>query len=221
MPIILTLRAMSPTGSRIKKNCLWFLIVAILLFATTLGINLYIISSAKNCILFQITDLPQRDTALVLGTEPLRPDGFTNLHFIKRTGLAGKVYSSGKATHLLISGNKNNRGFNEVLEMKKRIMVEGVPEKALELDFEGSRTWESVRRAKEVYHLQKIIVITDGFHAPRAIFLCRHFGIDAVAICPAKDPFSLWSVRYNVKEYFARLIAVFDILIQKHNEPNQ
>jgi SanA protein len=201
--------------SDLKKNCRRLFVAVILLFVTTLGINLYIIFSTKNFIFHQTMDLPQREFALVLGTEPFRPDGSTNLHFINRTDLAAKVYLSGKVTHLLISGNKNNRGFNEAMEMKKKILAKNVPESALELDFDGTRTWESVRRAKEVYHLQKVIIITDAFHAPRAIFLCRHFGIDALAMCPANDPFSLWSVRYNVKEYFARLIAIFDILIRK------
>jgi SanA protein len=206
--------------SRLKKNCWRFLVVTILLFVITLGINLYIIFSTEDGIVFQIANLPQREFALVLGTEPLRPDGSTNLHFIKRTDLAAKVYLSGKAARLLISGNKNNRGFNEVLEMKNRILSKDIPETALELDFDGNRTWESVRRTKETYHLQKVIIITDAFHAPRAIFLCRHFGIDAVAMCPDKDPFSLWFVRYNVKEYFARLVAVFDIMTGKKHEPN-
>ena len=202
------------------KKCLRIsLIVGGMLFATTLVINLYIICSTKNRVFYQISDLPQRDVELVLGTEPVRPDGSTNLHFLKRTDAAVKIYLAGKAKTLLISGSKNNRGFNEVLEMKNRIVTNGVPESVLQLDFDGNRTWESVRRAKEVYHLQKIIVVTDAFHAPRALFLCRHFGIDAVVYCPEKDPFGYWAVRYQVKEYFARLIAVFDILTEsKHGQ---
>ena len=205
--------------NRLKKICWRFVAVIFVLAAITLAINLYVLFSTKSRICFQVADLPQREFALVLGTEPLRPDGSANLHFIKRTDLAAIVYSAGKAAHFLISGNKNNRGFNETLEMKKRILSKGVPESAFELDFDGIRTWESVRRAKENYHLQKIIVITDSFHAPRAIFLCRHFGIDAVAICPEEDPLSLWFVRYTVKEYFAREIAVFDIMTSRNHEP--
>ena len=124
-----------------------------------------------------------------------------------------------KWTIYLISGNRNNRGFNEVQEMRNRIINE----------CSGHRAGVRIRwnqdvgihpPAKESYHLQKVIVVTDAFHAPRAIFLCRHFGIDAVAICPAKDPMSWWFVRYNVKEYFARLIAVFDIMTRKNHEPS-
>ena len=205
--------------NRLKKNCWRFYAVITLFFLITLGINFYFIFSTKNCIFFQIANLPQCEFALVSGKEPVRPDGSTNLHFIKRTDLAAKVFSSGKVTRLLVSGNKNNRGFNEVLEMKNRILSKDVPESAFELDFDGVRTWESVHQAKENYHLQKTIVITDSFHAPRAIFLCRHFGIDAVAICPDKDPLSLWFVRYEVKEYFARLISVFDVMTRKKHEP--
>lgn len=201
--------------SRFKKTC-WLAFAVVGLFLTiTAGINLYIILITRRCIFLNSNELPQREFALVLGTEPVRPDGSTNLHFFKRTDLAAQVYSSGKVNHLLISGSRNNRGFNEVLEMKNRIQSHGVPESTLELDFNGVRTWESVRRAKEVYHLQKVIVITDSFHAPRAIFLCRHFGIDAVAMCPEKDPLSLWFLRYEAKEYFARLLTMFDIGFRK------
>ncbi|HSY18664.1 MAG TPA: ElyC/SanA/YdcF family protein [Candidatus Acidoferrales bacterium] len=206
-------------SARFKKWLRRFLVACVLLLAMTAAINLYIIRSTRNQICSEIRSLPQREFALLLGTEPVRPDGTTNLHFLNRTDAAARIYQAEKVTALLISGSKNNRGFNEVLEMKNRIVTNGVPESALQLDFEGSRTWESVRRARDVYHLQKIIVVTDAFHAPRALFLCRHFGIEAVAYCPGKVPFGYWSVRYQVKEYFARLIAVFDILTEsKHGQ---
>jgi SanA protein len=175
------------------------------------------ILSSKNCVFDRIVDLPQREIELVLGTEPVRPDGSVNQHFLNRTDAAAKVFLAGKATNVLISGNKNNRGFNEVLEMQDRILAKGVPESAIKLDFDGNRTFESVRRATEIYHLKKIILITDSFHAPRSIFLCKHFGIDAIAYCPGRDPFGYWPVRYSVKEYFARLKAVFDVITAKIN----
>jgi SanA protein len=204
--------AMPPLPSKIKKVCVRFLIVFLALFIVTLGINQYLVLSAKNRIYRDVSSLPIRETELILGTEPIRPDGSTNLHFLKRTDIAAKAYFDGKAMHLLISGNRNNRGFNEVLEMKNKFLANNVPEAALQLDFDGTRTYESIRRAKEIYHLNQIIVVTDAFHAPRALFLCRHFGIDAIALCPSGDPFGWWYLRYNVREYFARLIAVFDIL---------
>lgn len=81
-------------ASRLKKNCRRFLAAVTLVFAATLGVNLYIVFGARNFVFNQIADLPQLEFALVLGTEPLRPDGSINLHFINRTIFAAKIYLS-------------------------------------------------------------------------------------------------------------------------------
>jgi SanA protein len=202
----------------LNKICRRFFFVCVALFAITLAINLFIICTTRNCIFTHLKDLPSRQFELVLGTEPVRPDGSVNLHFSNRTDAAARVYLAGKSKEILISGNKNNRGFNEVLEMKNRILAKNVPASALVLDFDGTKTFDSIRHAREVYHLGKLIVITSVLHAPRALYFCRHFEIDAVAYCPDKDPFGVWSVRYQVREYFARLKAVWDVLTDWNHE---
>ena len=99
-----------------------------------------------------------------------------------------------------------------MLEIQKILLAKGVPEDATTLDTEGLRTWESVRHAAEIYHYKTVTVITDGFHAPRSIFICRHFGIDAVAFCGSEEGTSFWSVRSQLREYLARVKAVADTL---------
>lgn len=147
---------------------------------------------------------------MVLGTDLLRTDGSTNVHFLNRTDAAAKVYASGKIKSLIISGSKNNKGFNEVLGMERVLVSKGVPEKAMTLDFEGVRTLESVRHARQIFHLQKVLIITDDFHAPRSIFLCRHYGLDAVAFVSGKEPMDIWYYRHRLREFFARVKAVID-----------
>jgi len=195
----------------LKKLGRWSGLSAMVVLAISLGVNCFIICTAKDRIFTTLQDLPPCHFELVLGTEPVRPDGSINLHFLNRTDAATKVYLAGKAEKILISGNSNNRGFNEVFEMKNRMLAKNIPESALVLDDNGSRTYESVRHAKEIYHIQKVILITNAFHAPRALYICKHFGIDAVAYCPEKTTFGIWPVRYQVREYFARLKAVFDV----------
>jgi SanA protein len=201
---------------KIKKFGKWPAIATVIApFSTILGINLYIVGSTKTRIFDQASNLPQREFGLVMGTDMLRFNGSTNLHFLNRTEGAAKIYSLKKVSHLLISGNKNNKSFNEVTGMEEKILSKGISKDALILDFDGNTTWESVRRAKEIYHLEKIIVVTDAFHAPRAIFLCQHFGIDAVAFCYGKKSFGFWSLRYDIREWFARAKAVFQVLIDR------
>lgn len=179
------------------------------------------VESTKASVFDQISQVPQREIGLVMGTDLLRFNGSTNLHFFNRTDGAAKIYLSGKASRLLVSGNKSNKGFNEVAGMDAELLAKGVPQDALVLDFEGNTTWESVRRAKEVYHLQKIIIITDAFHAPRTIFLCRHFGIDAVAFCQDKESFGFWFIRYHAREWLARVKAFGEVLVDGRRNQNE
>jgi len=200
-----------PPPQTLKAKIWKFLIRAVFGFLTiTFGINFYIIVSTKSSVFTRIEQLPSREVGLVLGTDLLRTDGSTNVHFLNRTDAAAKVYASGKIKSLIISGSKNNKGFNEVLGMERVLVSKGVPEKAMTLDFEGVRTLESVRHARQIFHLQKVLIITDDFHAPRSIFLCRHYGLDAVAFVSGKEPMDIWYYRHRLREFFARVKAVID-----------
>jgi SanA protein len=197
---------------RALKQRVWkFLIGGVFAFFTiTLGINLYIIGTTKSSIFTSIEQLPRTEFALLLGTDLLRADGSTNVHFVNRTDSAARVYAAGKARSLIVSGSKDNKGFNEVLGMEQALISKGVPEKALILDFEGVRTIESARHASQTFHLQKVLIITDGFHAPRSIFLCRSFSLDAVAFVSGNEPVNIWYYKHRLREYFARVKAVID-----------
>jgi SanA protein len=146
---------------------------------------------------------------LVLGTDLKSPDGSLNLHFQTRTTAAAKAYTAGKIKHLIISGNPNNRGFNEPLDIQKALLTNGVPESAMTLDSTGITTWDSIHAAVSDHPIKKITLITDAFRAPRALFLCRHFGIDAVAFCDGRKPAGYWLYRSELREYFARVKAFF------------
>lgn len=95
--------------------------------------------------------------------------------------------------------------------MAKVILSENVPTNALILDYHGASTWESLERAADLYHLHKIIIVTDGFHAPRTIYLSHHFGIDAVAFCHGEEPFGFWAMRYKAREWLACVKAFVQV----------
>jgi len=189
----------------------WVLWTAVGLLAGMVGINGFILVTTKSCLYRDVQQLPARENGLLLGTDALRRDGTTNVHFVNRVNSAVLVLKLGKIKHLIISGDRNNRGFNEVQGMQRELIAHGVSKDVLTLDFEGFRTWESARRAREVYHLNRIVVITDEVHAPRSVFLCRHFGMDAVAFCGRSEPNSWWAWRYRFRECLARVKAVMDL----------
>jgi SanA protein len=209
---IMIFRRQNRQSARFKKWRICLVLLAVATFIIILGINFSIVSGGNGRVFKQISGLPQRDFGLVMGTDLMRFDGSTNIHFLNRTEGAAEIFLSGKVKHLLISGNKSNKGFNEVSGIEGRLLAKGVPENAMTLDFDGTTTWKSARNAKEIYHLQKIIIITDAFHASRAIFLCRHFGIDAVAFCYGDEPVGFWSLRSNAREWLARVKAFFEVM---------
>ena len=66
-------------------------------------------------------------------------------------------------------------------------------------------------RAKEVFGVDRLIIVSQRFHAERAIFLARHFGIDASGLAAA-DPDSPGLMKVRAREVLARVAAVLDII---------
>ena len=184
----------------------------LLIALITLACNVLITSSTSSRIYGDAAALPVNDVGLVLGSglpgSPLYP----NPHFKVRTEAAAYLYRIGKVKHLLLSGDNSRPGYNEPAAMKVALLKLGVPETALTLDYAGLRTLDSVARAHEVFGLRKLTVITDDFHASRAVFLASHFGVDAVAFTPDPVPFR-WSAQSRLREVAARVRAVADVYV--------
>jgi SanA protein len=206
--------------SKIAKTYKIASILILVMVLAIAAINLYILHCTKGCIYNEVADVPARDVGLVMGTDLLRFNGSTNLHFFLRSEGAVMLYQSGKAKRLLISGNSDNHGFNEVSGIEKEILARNVPSDALISDYHGNSTWNALKQASEMYHLHQIIIVTDDFHAPRAIYLSRHFGIDAVAFCHGREPFGFWTVRYHSREWLARVKAFIQVSLDTRSVSN-
>jgi SanA protein len=186
--------------------------LALLIVLVTVVSNLLITISTRPSIYADPAALPFNDVGLVLGSgrpgNPLYP----NPHFKVRTEAAAYLFRIGKVKHLLLSGDNSRAGYNEPADMKAALLKLGVPETALTLDYAGFRTLDSVARAREVFGLRTLTIITDDFHAGRAVFLARHFDIDAVAFSPEPVPFK-WSAQTRLREIAARVRAVADVSV--------
>ncbi len=71
------------------------------------------------------------------------------------------------------------------------------------MDHAGFTTYESVYRAKEIFEVKSLIVITQKFHLPRAIFICNQFGVQAEGIIADRQRYR-GEIYYELREYFAR-----------------
>jgi SanA protein len=122
------------------------------------------------------------------------------------------LYKAGKTKVLLLSGDNHVTGYDEPTDMRNTLVEQGVPESALVLDHAGLRTLDSVVRAKEVFGVQRMTIVSERFHDYRALFICRRYGIEAVALCSDDVPLG-FSLKVLIREVFARVKAVFDLYL--------
>jgi|SRR5579859_2398683 len=199
------------------KNQRKRIVVAVLLvgFAALLALivtcNAWIITTTRSQIFYDVGAVPFNADGLVLGTGKLIEKGRVNQHFVRRVDAAAALYHAGKVKRLILSGNK---WYDEPMEMKRALLERGVPESAMVLDNYGSRTLDSVVRARDVFKCGKLTVISERFHDYRALFLCRYYGIDAIAYAPKYLPFR-WMIHSTVRECLARVKAVLDLYVLK------
>lgn len=151
--------------------------------------------------------------ALVLGAG-LNRDGSAGVVLQDRVETAAELYFAGKVEKLLMSGDNSTIYYDEPGAMLEYALSLGVPEEAIVLDFAGRRTYDSCYRAKAIFGVDDLIVVTQAFHLPRALYLCNAFDIEATGT-PADDAnyrlssYTTWWVR----EILATLKAYWDVLI--------
>jgi SanA protein len=191
------------------------MVLIVLPFATValiLCANWWVIKSTEDKVLTDINLLNGQSVALVLGTSNKLRNGTANPYFQNRIKAAAELYHEGKVVHFILSGDNRTVYYNEPIEMKKALVLLGVPDSAITLDYAGLRTLDSIVRSKEIFGQDKITIITQPFHSYRALFISNFYNIDAVALV-SQEPVSEAPFTIYVREYFARAKAVIDLYI--------
>ncbi len=182
----------------------------ILMFIFIIVANYAVEKAAQNRIYSNIEQIPYNKVGLVLGTSKYLRNGQLNAYFYFRIKTAADLYKHHKIDYILVSGDNGNTNYNEPEDFKNALIELGVPANRIFLDFAGFRTLDSVVRAKEIFGQKKFTVISQKFHNERAVFLAKHFDIDAIGF-NAKDVNSFGGLKTQLREYLARAKAVWDI----------
>ncbi|MEN9362266.1 MAG: hypothetical protein RL095_3801 [Verrucomicrobiota bacterium] len=156
--------------------------------------------------------LPEAEAGVVLGTGRISAHGGINPYYSARIDAAVELWRSGRVHWLLISGDNSRQTYDEPSEIKADLVKRGVPAARIYRDYAGFRTLDSMRRAQLVFGLKKVIVVSQGFHNERAIWLARRHGLEAWGL-DAQDPFEQVTTVTAVREKLARIGAVLDWII--------
>lgn len=174
--------------------------------------NLWVINNTESDLYTNWAALPENEVGLVLGTSPFTSGGKPNPHFTGRITAAVELYQLGRVRHLIVSGANPDESYNEPRRMWQALTAAGVPAQAITMDFAGLRTFDSLARAKLVFGLDRLTLITQDYHAYRALFIGKKLGLNPVAYAPAGES-SGPAFRPYLREVIARVWAILDLYL--------
>jgi SanA protein len=197
----------------------WLLRI-VLIFLSVGSIGLLIIyfinerlqSQAAGKIQSSITEIPTENPpriAIVFGAR-VWENGEPSHALYDRVITAVELYRAGRVKKILMSGDNRSENYDEPTAVRATAVKLGVPASDVALDFAGRRTYDTCFRAKEIFEVQKAIVVTQEFHQARAIYLCNNLGVDSIGITANRRRYegeSYWAFR----EFFSRAGAWFEI----------
>jgi SanA protein len=167
--------------------------------------------STRKFIYRDIEALPPKTAVLVLGSRILRGSPSPVLRDRIDAGIL--ILESGKGGKLLLSGDHGQANYDEVNVMRRYVLNNSlVHEEDIFMDHAGFNTYDSMYRARDVFKVKDLVIVTQEFHINRAVYIARALGIDAVGLAVNEDRFGARNLRlWRSREYLARVKAFFNV----------
>ena len=161
----------------------------------------------------------QIPVALVLGAS-VYSDGALSPLLEERAKTALELYRSGLVKKILVSGDNRVSSYNEVTPIRVYLLGNSVSAEDIFADFAGFNTYDSMYRAREIFGAKNVLIVTQRFHLPRAIYAARKIGLNAYGV-PAgqgltgqnsvgQNPISS-SFKNGIREIFATVKTFFEV----------
>lgn len=203
-------------GKKTKTLLLWCGLPLLVVFIVAIVCDRIVANTANGKLYDFVESVPHRHVGLVLGTSPISTwNGRRNHYFDHRIKAAAELYKAGKVDWLIVSGGdyrNSGNGYDEPVAMRDSLMKQGIDSAHIILDYDGTRTLNSIAKMRDVYHQDSIIIISQKYHNQRALYQAKHLGIDAIGF-NAKTPgrrTSWW--RNRGREVLARVKLFIDIV---------
>lgn len=175
------------------------------------GANLYVLAKGGDST-SDVADVPRAEVAIVPGAL-VEPDGDMSVMLAARVKQASRLWHAGKVEKVLVSGDHGSWKYDEPDTMRKALVADGVrPEDVFE-DHAGFDTWATMVRARRIFGVDDAVVITQGFHMPRALYLADAAGIDATGLTADLQPWGYQGRKSSIREVLSRVKAVADVTL--------
>jgi SanA protein len=185
------------------------LLLAAVPLAVVTAANAAVLIDARGKTADSLDAVPQAQAALVLGAQ-VKPDGTPSAMLADRIAAAEELYRAGKVQKLLLSGDHGRREYDEVGTMRRALLARGVPAEDVFTDHAGFDTWDSAQRARRVFGVDSVIVVTQDFHMARALYSAHRAGLRATGYPADRRRYGRVLARLRLREALARVKVVAD-----------
>jgi SanA protein len=202
-----------PASPKNKRIVLLVAIALLVLTLLSLGVSYYVMCSTRDRIIpaDEAASLGA-DAILVLGARVWdngQPSGILK----DRINAGVNLYQAGASGRLLMSGDHGQQDYDEVNAMKDYAVEQGVPADAVFMDHAGFSTYESVYRARDVFQVKTVLIVSQQYHLYRALYVARALGLNAYGVSCDTRQYNAFLL-FDVRETLARCKDFFYSMVQ-------
>lgn len=161
---------------------------------------------------YDAAEAPAADVVIVLGTAAAADGKQPSDRLVGRLDTAAELVRTGRARVVLVSGDGAGTSGDEPTVMTAYLTERlGVDPRRVVADPFGLDTYDSCVRARDVYGVQRALIVTQSYHLSRAVTLCRHLGLDVDGVSARCDGCgSVMLAGKAVRDYLASGKAAWD-----------
>ncbi len=193
----------------LKKHFKKLLYLSIIGIVLVLGINYYIKSETNSLIFYSEIEIPTNNVGIIFGAGI---NGDKPSKYLKDRLDAGiKLFKAKKINKILLSGDNGSDAHDELTVMKIYCFKNGIDTTKIYIDYAGFDTYSTMFRAKNIFKIDKAVLITQEYHLNRAIYIGNNIGIESIGFSANHGEYRNYNyVRF--REYFSICKSVIDVI---------
>lgn len=195
------------------KKLVWILTaLSLACVGLVLAANLWVLAVTDDRIEDDLMLCAAEPVGIVFGTSYWSRGGGRNPYYVARLGAAARLFRMERVEHLLLSGDNRTRYYNEPVTMWRDLREVNVPDADMTLDYAGFSTFDTLVRARKVFGADRVLLITQDWHLPRALYIANAVGLDARGCAvPSRSVAGVWQLR--MREWLARVAMLGDLYL--------
>jgi SanA protein len=196
-----------------RRRLLWSLVACLVAGTALIGFaNLYVFLNTEGEATANLADVPHAEAAIVPGAL-VAANGAMSPMLRARVDRAALLYKAGKVDRILVSGDHHSWAYDEPDTMRKALVAQGIPGRVIFEDHAGFDTWATMVRARQIFGVKSAVVVTQGFHMPRALFDAQGAGLHATGFTADTQGWGTQGTKSDIREVFSRVKAVYDTTV--------